>query len=263
MNTKTNIVLLKKMKDLLNEIAFCKNVEKVLSNDSHCSCKKIIKSQKKEYSSFQLPEPWNGDIKNCKILFISSNPSIDEREKYPTNKWDKSEIEDFFINRFSCKKKWVKNELRPLMINKDNIEYYPSPKKWVRFWGSVRSTAKDILNSNKVIAGVDYAITEIVHCKSTSEIGVKEALETCADKYLDRILMLTNARVFVCLGDKVSSYIKERYSLTEDGLVAEFPKTNQLLIFLPHPNSRKTRKIRKLFSEEKLNSIRERIKEKR
>lgn len=73
------------MEKLLEEITTCENIQKILNGnlDSDCKkCEKIVNSQKCNFEDFQLPEPWNGDLENCKILFISSNPSIN-RKKYP------------------------------------------------------------------------------------------------------------------------------------------------------------------------------------
>ena len=102
---------------LLEEITNCENIQNTLNEKSGTPCKKIINSQQCKLEDFQLPEPWNGDIENCKILFISSNPSINRAEKYPLGNWNFEDISDFFINRFSHERKWVKNELYPLQFN--------------------------------------------------------------------------------------------------------------------------------------------------
>lgn len=49
---------------------------------------------------------------------------------------------------------------------------------WVRFWAAVRARASELLGRS-AIAGFDYAISEIVHCKSDSEVGVSAA-EGCS-----------------------------------------------------------------------------------
>ncbi len=46
----------------------------------------------------------------------------------------------------------------------------------------------------------DYAMTEVVHCKSKNEVGVKKAAATCADRYLDRVVALSPAEVVVIVG---------------------------------------------------------------
>ena len=92
------------MNNIILEIAKCCEVEKAKLNDSH-SCNKIVMSQN---DSFQLPEPWNGHLDNAEILFISSNPSIDPNENYPTASWKDEDIVSFFENRFEItpKNEW-------------------------------------------------------------------------------------------------------------------------------------------------------------
>ena len=84
-------------KQLLFDIAQCPIVKLVLNSPSNHPCKRIIESQNASLlSEFQLPEPWNGQIETAPILFLSSNPSIDPNEDYPT--WSSSDdlVEDFF-----------------------------------------------------------------------------------------------------------------------------------------------------------------------
>lgn len=48
---------------------------------------------------------------------------------------------------------------------------------WVRFWAAVRKQAFRLLG-HLAVPGVDYAMTEVVHCKSAGERGVADALCT-------------------------------------------------------------------------------------
>lgn len=229
------------MYKLLNEIVNCENIKKVKEGDTSCECCKVIKEQNNT-TPFQVPEPWNGNLQTAKILFISSNPSIDSNEEYPNALWKKEIIEDFFINRFSKERKWVTNELKPLKI--DGV--YGG---WVRFWAAVRSISKSLLDRQPIV-GQDYAITEIVHCKSRNEIGVKEAQKECVEKYLSKVLECSNAKVVVCLGDKVSSVIcRYHLSIDSDSLIKPYADgvDGRVFIFLPHPNARKRRKLDYIF----------------
>ena len=79
----------------LIEIARCSNFESCVGT----ACEKIVGFQQETIR--QIPEPWSGDILKSKILFVSSNPSLDSTEKYPTSEWDNERIFDFFHNRFS------------------------------------------------------------------------------------------------------------------------------------------------------------------
>jgi hypothetical protein len=72
---------------LLREITRCPHIQSCYtSSQSNHPCQKIISSQKEHAQSldtFQVPETWSGNIEQAPILFLSSNPSIDENEEIP------------------------------------------------------------------------------------------------------------------------------------------------------------------------------------
>lgn len=143
-------------------------------------CSTIIRSQGAPIEKFHVPEPWNGDLAHAPLLFISSNPSINADELYPINFWDNHKASDFFTNRFDGR--WVQ-KFRTKLLNKEFL------KRGSRYWFSVRMRAAEILARDKehIIPGKDYAITEVVHCKSFSEkIGVREALHHCSEKFFGK-----------------------------------------------------------------------------
>jgi len=56
-------------------------------------------------ADFHLPEPWSGRIESTPILFVSSNPSFNRREDFPTVSWDDDRIEAFFTTRFEAERR--------------------------------------------------------------------------------------------------------------------------------------------------------------
>jgi hypothetical protein len=54
----------------------------------------------------------------------------------------------------------------------------------VRFWSAVKQRAKELLPEESVRPGLDYALTEVVRCKSREEVGVAEAAAVCSNRYL-------------------------------------------------------------------------------
>jgi hypothetical protein len=52
-------------------------------------------------------------------------------------------------------------------------------KRLVVYWSRARDRAQELILDRQVIWGEDYAMTEIVRCKSTQEVGVVAALEEC------------------------------------------------------------------------------------
>lgn len=234
---------------LLIEIARCENFIACKGT----ACEKIVAFQ--DQPDRQLPEPWNGDIENCKILFISSNPSINEKEIYPLLNWNDSDIIDFFQNRFSSRKEYVKNYLYP----KQKEGY---SKTWIRYWGFIRSMSRTLLNKQNVVPGEDYAILEIVRCKSHKEIGVVDARDVCVEKFLNRTLLLSKAKVFVAVGDKSRDVLKEilGVSFNENSYaVTSIGGIERIIFATPHSNARKKRKLETILSEESIRKIQEKL----
>jgi len=215
--------------ELLQKIIHCENVKNHFSNkDEKHPCSEIIKQNSKKKESFQLPEPWSGDIENAPILFISSNPSISKKELYPT--WDNPNninIQDFFDNRFGDDEKnsWV---YKQKVLNKN----MKRDKKQVRYWCGIKGRAEELLDYDPK-PGEDYCITEIVHCKSKKQKGVKSAISTCKELYLNNILEISKAKVIVGIGklakESLQSHFNSDAKLIEDG--------KRIIVFLPHPNA--------------------------
>jgi len=143
----------------------------------------------------QVPEPWSGQLARAPILFVSSNPSISRSEDYPTWRWSDVEIADFFDNRFGGgRKRWVTDGARSLRAD-------GTRSGSVAFWAGVRNRAGELLG-RPAVPGEDYALVEVVRCKSTNERGVAEARRTCSELYLARTLEASGATVIVTLGEK-------------------------------------------------------------
>lgn len=232
-------------KEHLLEIAHCPNFK----NCEGTPCEKIVKSQKEEPK--QIPEPWNGNLNKSKLLFLSSNPSINEKEIYPNATWNDDEITDFFQNRFSLEKDYVKDYKYPR--RKDGYA-----KKSVRFWSSIRNIATKLLDDKTSIPGEHYTLMEIVRCKSRKENGVKEAMNTCTENYLDKTLILSNANTIIAVGAKSRDILQKKLNINLFNNTLnkiQIGDKERLIFTIPHPNSRKERKLEKLFQEEELKKI--------
>lgn len=188
-------------------------------------------------TTFQLPEPWSGQIDIAPLLFISSNPSIDELEEYPDQFWGLSRTIDFFHNRFTSDAGWVNDGLCVLQRN-------GSRGKWVRFWASARGRASEILGKkrNEIVPGVDFALTEIVHCKSRKEEGVNEAQDFCSERYLKRVLSISAAKVLIVYGKPAREAIHRCLGPVMNLSLVAVGNCQRMLVFLPGPNARGPRK---------------------
>jgi hypothetical protein len=198
------------------EISSCSEVANALSDASH-PCHGVVSWQAKQWiptittianSDMHRPEAWTGDITKAPIIFLSSNPSFNKDENYPSwdlNKWPVEKILDFALNRFSAKqlRLYGATEYGALKNFDRTIELDGAlSKKRVRYWSWVRQLVSHILEKpeDQVSAIDDYVMTEIIHCKSPHEEGVVSARKKCKDKYLERILALSPAELIFIVG---------------------------------------------------------------
>lgn len=238
---------------LLLAIARCTEISACLERpDLDHPCRDIIVQQRRGQSRRHVPEPWSGHLR-APILFVSSNPSIDPGELFPTANWSDASIVDFFENRFGGgAKPWVTDGLHPL------TKKGTPRKEGVAFWAAVRRRAEELLE-RPARPGVDYTISEVVHCKSENEAGVQMALEVCTRKYLRRVISASRARVIVVLGRVAEWAVKERLGLPERDSIAgpvRVGHRGRHFAFLPHPNARGPRTFVTCLHAEDLDRLR-------
>jgi len=230
---------------LLFDIAKCNNFCTLIATKNASNpCNDIIDFQRTEgvvkSNDFQIPEPWSGDIINAPILIISSNPAYSKVELYPTLSWPDSMIADFFINRFKdrgIKYSWVYNNK---VLNIDGTR-----GRSVRYWSSIKKRVEELLLRDAK-PGIDFCITELVHCKSSHQIGVANALPECVKRFLNGKTGISGAKIILGIGSFVRDYFKGKSS------VSGIP-----IIYLPHPNAFEPKTIEKTHTEEEIRKIRE------
>ena len=127
---------------LLSEISHCSVADAIRSGSSPVAvpCHKIVGLQ--TGSLFQLPEPWSRQIDIARLLFIRSNPSINELEEYPKKSWELHRTTDFFHNRFTSPAGWVIDR-RALLRN--GLRSAP-----VQFWRAARDRTAEILQKGRM-----------------------------------------------------------------------------------------------------------------
>ncbi len=212
--------------ELLLGITRCPELPIARRNQSH-PCALVASIQATE--NYHVPEPWSGHIEQAPILFISSNPSISEQERYPTLSWSAECTSDYFQRRFDAGAGYV-----------DARTYNRVP-----FWTGVRARAKEIFQ-REVVAGVDFALTEVVHCKSRGEMGVPEALQSCSQRWLSSVLAQSPATILIILGKHSQSTCSRIWNLDPARAVSfDVPVSGRTraIVSLPHPNARQPRKI--------------------
>ncbi len=219
------------------DICKCPNIRKAVNDKSH-PCHDIVSVQNPDSLKYQLPEPWNGDVVNAPLLVLSSNPSISEDEHYPTREWKDEKVMDFFANRFD------ENRPSPYTRNRcvlcSNGQYR---KKSVTFWNHIHRQAERALG-RKVEAGKDYAITEVVHCKSRDEQGVRQSVNECGDKWMTQIIEMSDARVIMVVGGIAKDWFCNQYKIDKEKIfsVLKISSRERTVLIVPHPNSREEKR---------------------
>lgn len=265
--------------ELAQAICSCPEVQNALENEDH-PCRKVVLTQtniaRKDTDMRQRPEPWIGNLEKARILFISSNPSISDhediqiREDFPTYGMSERNAAEFFIKRFD-------NSVNPphatfnypgyvdfLYRSNDGVFRGKgnSTDKSIETWKGIFERAKEILgpecNPNE-----NYALTEVVKCKSKKEEGVKDASDKCIEKWMSSVLQIAKSRIVIVVGaparDNFAHKIKElgsefganskrypelgqRGRAIRDIKLSNFGGTARIYVFNWHPTSMIPRK---------------------
>ena len=271
-------------KTLAGKISSCPSVQNALSNKDH-PCYKVVNEQTKLIDieiKRQRPEPWMGGLASANLLFISSNPSINEDpyplgEIFPTYEWTENESAEFFVKRCDPNDEQVKvtfgKQGQPNFLTLCHDGQYRSgvsnPKRPQPTWKNTHDRAVELIGSN-AHPNQDYAITEIVHCKSKDAKGVAESSQYCIDQWMEPIFKISPAPVVILLGSKVRDYyaipklgtvdnfgafqgygqLSQKERSARDIFVAKAGDIDRIFVFNWHPTFAGLRILRKVYGNE-------------
>lgn len=225
---------------LLVRIARCPVVEQVrLAGVTDHPCSGVVNYQSHvPLSRHQGPEPWTGHIRTARVLFVSSNPSYGEDDLYPRWSDPDASLVPYFEDRFRGGPGQIQDGVR-------TPTHDGSKGKWIAFWGGVLGVVREVIPD--ATPGADYALTEVVRCKTTKEVGVAAARLHCADRYLDATLtQAVRAQLIIIYGKHALAEMNERYELplTSDNRScdADVAGRHRRIVWLDHPSH--ARKVR-------------------
>jgi hypothetical protein len=206
--------------------------------------KKLVEFQRCAYAreklslqteGFQAGEPWNGDIENARVAFISSNPAFnpcDDLPRYHAQANTLSmpggppltakDVRNFFINRFQNPKsvQVAPNKVLRARCVTQGAEYYDT----VPYWGCVRNSVEMLWPAAPQLDGADAyvrnlmgkaVLIELVPFKSSSQTGVQEALYSCVRNFARHILPHVAAPIIVLVGKTARSAFLD-YALVDE-----------------------------------------------
>jgi hypothetical protein len=129
----------------------------------------------------------------------------------------------------------------------------------VATWSGIKKRAEELIPHRPVVPGIDYALTEVVHCKSRKETGVSSALATCVDLHFDKVMRISAASVVVALG-KARKIMRDTFGIpsSESLVEREIAGRMRLIAFLGHPTGPEVRTFAAVYPNE-LARIRETV----
>ena len=219
---------------LAQKICNCPEVSIALTDKKH-PCHKVVNVQNEMISEApdtrQRPEPWIGNLASAKVLFLSSNPSISDnpdisvREDFPTYAMSVDQSADYFVNRFNPDIQpphaTFKTDSKSDFLYRCNDGEYRGKggKKNVPIetWQEIHNRAMEILGTN-CHPHLDYALTEVVKCKSKGEVGVKSASQKCVDTWMAKVFDSSTARIVVVVG----RHSRDNFAHKIEGIPSDF-----------------------------------------
>ncbi|WP_323958868.1 hypothetical protein GC088_09935 [Arthrobacter sp. JZ12] len=201
--------------ELALSVARCPEVPLAASDSAH-PCHKVVHSQDQYEGPFQVPEAWAGKLETAKVVFLSSNPAISagvpdarasykrQAEMYPTADWDDAHIADFMLNRFDSERGWVNERLQHLKVDGE------SRGAVEKYWTWVKQQTEALVGTGRPWYE-NVAMTEVVHCKSGSEEGVKEAADRCSSMHMNRVLAGSPANLVIVVGTQARDRFLRAY----------------------------------------------------
>jgi hypothetical protein len=240
-------------------VARCPNVKFCLeSGPSTHDCSDIVQYQVrtqnvKSYEDFQLPEPWTGQIDRAPILFVSSNPSIgDDNHSLGStlddDVWDSRQ----FVFGGGMKPYTVGGKYTTLPNGRRS-------RKSVQTWAEVLNRAQELIPDRPVVPGIDYALTEVVHCKSRKNFGVDRALKTCTGLHFEAVMEVAVAPLVVVFG-KARAWVRQRYGIPANAGLSQstIGGRPRIVTFLGAPGGPEPRTFGAVYSAE-LKRLREAV----
>jgi hypothetical protein len=230
----------REIKLLAGSICDCPEVVEALKKKTH-PCHEIVMVQNEMVSDApelrQRPEPWIGNLAMAKVLFLSSNPSISDdpdiaiREDFPTYGMSVDDSAEYFVNRFNPEIEpphatFKTNSKADFLYRSNDGEYRGKGGKKdvpIETWLGIHRRAMEILGTN-CHPHSDYALTEVVKCKSKAEAGVKSASPKCVDTWMAKVLGSSTARIVVVVG----RHSRDNFAHKIEGIPSDFgtdPKT--------------------------------------
>ena len=197
---------------LSKEARACRDICSYQQNEISKITEKYGSEYQVEFSkeTFHMPEPWNGNLGEAEILFVSSNPSFDILEtteelakikkgkqgeaaevlpKFESEDWPDERVENFFEKRFGHTEYQNQTWWKTLRYANYLLDLIDELNETGEINATGQIGAKLDENQKAEIAS-RIALTEVVHCKSQEEKKVDSSLNTCYRTHTKKVIEL-------------------------------------------------------------------------
>ena len=272
------------------EISHCDEIPLAIKKFRH-PCHLVASSQNPgEPGGRQLADAWSGGIATGRVLFISPSPAINEdpskkREDFPTKSWSLERAGEYFTHKFDQSRQPIistfRHPTKPDFLTRSLDGRYRggvggSHRQQKSALG-IHERAVELLG-DYADPQLDYAVTDIVHCKSTKGVGALQASTHCLNKWMDRTLEISPANLIVVLGAKSRSWFAVRWlmnapkdfgysvgyeELTQnarakrDMFVEKCGERNRVILFNAHPTFKGLRVLKDVYGKKVLGLLQE------
>ena len=174
-----------------------------------------------------------------------SNPGYDVNDDCPTGGTTDDFIVDYYETGFP--------DVFPRNVGRNGR---PNPKA-VPFWSGMRGRAAELYGraGASLRPGIDFALTEVVHCKSKRERVARTATDKCIGRHFASIATLSLARVVVVFGSLAANSLE----VPTRPIVSrqDWYGRERLVLWLPHPNAHTDRTVCGSYSTSDISALRE------
>ncbi len=272
------------------EISHCDEIPLALKKFRH-PCHLVASSQNPaEPGGRQLADAWSGGLATGRVLFISPSAAINEdpskkREDFPTQSWSLERAGEYFTHKFDQSRQPIictfRHPTKPDFLTRSLDGRYRggvggSHRQQKSALG-IHERAVELLGDH-ADPQLDYAVTDIVHCKSTKGAGALQASTHCLNKWMDRTLELSPANLIVVLGAKSRSWFALRWLMNapkdfgysvgyeelspiarakRDMFVEKCGDRNRVVLFNGHPTFKGLRVLQDVYGKKVLGLLQE------
>lgn len=210
--------------------------ELLASPEAKHPCRGVVDAQGEATDWRQVPEPWSGSLERARVLAVVSHPVLHDRDLRPVwrSTWDHTER--FFERRLvgDGPKPRVSPGAVGRRLRVDDPGGLPTDPELV---AAVERTTELLGRVPSLLE--ELAVTHVVRCPTTGDLGVNRAVKACPDRWLRAVVNACPAPVLLAIGATADKGLSRVLGLFPGGTarVTEVvvDGVQRMVVVVPHP----------------------------